>query len=102
MRVISRARLREFWRAHTATEASLKTWHGILEQAEWNKPDDIRQTFGNSIDIFNGHKRLVYIFDVAGNNVRVICDVNFKTKIVYILLVLTHDEYSKDRWKGLL
>ena len=99
MRVISRARLREFWLAHTTTKASLELWHKVVKQAEWNKPDDIRQTFGNSIDIFNERKKLVYIFDVAGNNVRVICDVNFKTKIVYILFVLTHNEYSKDRWK---
>lgn len=99
MRIISRARLREFWQAHATTKASLKIWHEVVKQAEWNKPDDIKQTFGDSIDIFKKCKKLVYIFDVGGNNVRVICDVNFKTKIVYILFVLTHDEYSKDRWK---
>jgi len=99
MRIISRARLREFWQAHATTGASLKIWHEVVKQAEWNKPDDIKQTFGDSIDIFKKCKKLVYIFDVGGNNVRVICDVNFKTKIVYILFVLTHDDYSKDRWK---
>jgi mRNA interferase HigB len=99
MRVISRARLREFWREHRPTESSLRTWYRIVKKAEWNKPDDIRQTFGNSIDIFRDDNRLVYIFDVAGNKVRVICDVNFKTDIVCILFVLTHDEYSQDRWK---
>lgn len=102
MRVISRARLREFWQAHTTTEPSLKTWYRIVKEAQWDKPDDIRRTFGTSVDIFSDRKRLVYIFDVAGNNVRVICDVNFKTKIVYILFILTHKEYSKDRWKDLL
>jgi len=99
MRIISIARLREFWQAHATMKASLKIWHEVVKQAEWNKPDDIKQTFGDSIDIFKNCKKFVYIFDVGGNNVRVICDVNFKTKIVYILFVLTHDEYSKDRWK---
>lgn len=97
-----RARLREFWQEHRATESALRTWYKIVKEAVWNKPDDIKQTFGNSIDIFRDRNRLVYIFDVAGNNVRVICDVNFKTDIIYILFVLTHDEYSQDRWKGLL
>jgi len=101
-RIISRARLREFWQEHTTTEASLKIWHKVVKQVEWNKPDDIKKTFGDSIDIFKKCKKLVYIFDVGGNNVRVICDVNFETKIVYILFVLTHDEYSKDRWKEIL
>ena len=99
MRIISRARLRKFWQAHATTEASLEIWHRVVKHAEWNKPDDIKQTFGDSIDIFKKCKKLVYIFDVGGNNARVICDVNFKTKIVYILFVLTHNEYSKDRWK---
>jgi mRNA interferase HigB len=102
MRVISRARLREFWQEHRTTESALRTWYKIVKDAVWTKPDDIKQTFGNSIDVFRGSNRLVYIFDVAGNNVRVICDVNFKIDIVYILFVLTHDEYSQDRWKGLL
>jgi len=86
MRIISRARLREFWQSHATTKASLEIWHEVVKQAEWNKPDDIKQTFGDSIDIFKKYKRLVYIFDVGGNNVRVICDVNFKTKIVYMPL----------------
>jgi mRNA interferase HigB len=102
MRVISKARLRDFWRVHRTMESSLKSWYRIVKEANWNKPDDIKLTFGNSIDIFKDSKRLVYIFDVAGNNVRVICDVNFRTNIVYILFVLTHDEYSQDKWKGLL
>jgi mRNA interferase HigB len=102
MRVISRARLREFWQEHRTTESALRTWYRIVKEAVWTKPNDKKKTFGNSIDIFKDCKRLVYIFDVAGNNVRVICDVNFRTKIVYILFVLMHDEYSQDRWKELI
>ena len=102
MRIISRARLREFWQKHAAMQVSLENWHQVVKHAQWNKPNDIKLTFGNSIDIFSKHNRLVYIFDVGGNNVRVICDVNFGTKIVYILFVLTHSEYSRNKWKDKL
>ena len=99
MRIISKARLREFWQAHAKMKVSLEMWHGVVKYAQWNKPDDVKRTFGNLIDIFRKKNKLVFIFDVGGNNVRVICSINFKTQIVYILFVLTHSEYSKDRWK---
>ncbi len=98
MRIITRARLREFWQESRTDEPSLKYWDEITSKAKWDNPNDVRKTFGN-VDSYKSKNRLVYIFNVGGNRVRLICDINFKTQIVYILFVLSHDDYSKDRWK---
>lgn len=98
MRIISEARLREYWQGSRKDEPSLRYWRKITKSAEWDKPNDIKKTFSKT-SIYKGKTRLVYIFDVGGNKVRVICSINFTTKIVYILFVLSHNEYSKDRWK---
>jgi len=69
----------------------------------WEKPNDIRATY-NSVDPYRDRKRkkTVYIFNVGGNNVRVICAIHFNTKMVYIRFVLTHKQYSRGKWKDLL
>jgi len=101
MRVISKARLREFWQASSRDKPSLTYWHKITSKANWNKPGDVQKTF-NNVDTYKSKTKLVYIFNVSGNRVRVICGINFTTQIVYVLFVLPHDEYSKDKWKKLL
>jgi len=36
---------------------------------------------------------------IHGNDYRLIARVNYRTKRVFILLTLTHAEYSKGDWK---
>jgi len=39
------------------------------------------------------------VFNVHGNNYRLIARVNYLTQRVFILDILTHSEYSKGNWK---
>ena len=39
------------------------------------------------------------VFNIRGNDYRLIVRVNYKTKRVFILNILTHVEYSKGGWK---
>jgi mRNA-degrading endonuclease HigB of HigAB toxin-antitoxin module len=39
---------------------------------------------------------LVFIFDVGGNKYRVVTRLDFEHRIGFILLIFTHDEYT--RW----
>ena len=38
------------------------------------------------------------VFNVGGNNYRVITHINFELQIVWIRFVLSHAEYSKNKW----
>lgn len=100
MRIISRARLREFWQGHKQDKAPLGKWYKTVKFAIWEKPNNIKETY-NSVDPYTDRKlrKTVYIFNVGGNNVRVICAIHFNTKRVYIRFVLTHEEYSQEKWK---
>lgn len=68
-----------------------------IRRADWSTPNDIRQTFSNeNVDILgNGTNRVV--FDVGGNNYRIICSYFFGTKRVhlYINWIGTHAEYDR-------
>lgn len=101
MRIIAKPILIEYWEKHRQEKVSLENWYRVARNANWSKPDDIRKTF-NSTDPYTKDNRLYHIFNVGENNTRVIVNIHFNTQIVYIRLVLTHQEYSKQRWKEAL
>jgi len=39
------------------------------------------------------------VFNVGGNKYRLITNIRYEGQQVYIKMVLTHGEYSKDKWK---
>lgn len=55
---------------------------------------DLRRTF-NSVDVVDGF----YVFNIGGNNVRLVAAVHFNTGRVYVRHILTHAEYDKGGWK---
>ncbi|MBW4445774.1 MAG: type II toxin-antitoxin system HigB family toxin [Spirirestis rafaelensis WJT71-NPBG6] len=40
------------------------------------------------------------VFNIKGNNYRLIVDIVYETERIYIKYVLSHAEYDKDKWKN--
>jgi mRNA interferase HigB len=47
-----------------------------------------------------GQRRLVVMFNIHGNDFRLICAIHYNTAKVFLLRFLSHAEYDKDRWKS--
>ena len=69
-------------------------WYRIVRRADWNSLADIRADFAHA-DIVGRRT----VFNIHGNHYRLIARVNYKTKRVFILHILTHVEYSKGAWR---
>jgi mRNA interferase HigB len=93
--VITIKRLREFWGEHPQAEKPLRAWHQIAEQAEWDSFESVRHTFGARVDRVG--KCLG--FDIGGNKFRLVVVAHFDRGKLYIRRIMTHAEYSKNRWK---
>ncbi len=91
MHIISLKTLREFWHKHPPAEAALRQWHSIVENVDFKDLGHIKSIF-NTADYVPPYE----IFDVAGNNYRVVVIVQYRAKRVYIREVMTHREY--DDW----
>jgi mRNA interferase HigB len=39
------------------------------------------------------------VFNIAGNKYRLVTAIHYNRQIVYTLRVMTHAEYSRDKWK---
>src|SRR5437899_1172630 len=99
MRIISRRALREFWERHPQAEAPLRDWEGVAKKAVWRNITDVRRHFphADATKVASGHT--VTVFNIAGNKYRLIAGIHYDRQIVHTLMILTHAEYDKDRWK---
>ncbi|MGL4883902.1 MAG: type II toxin-antitoxin system HigB family toxin [Waterburya sp.] len=94
MHVISQTKLKQFWRNHPNAETSLRYWYKLTTQHRWQDFNDVRQTFPSADVVKN-----FVVFDIGGNNFRLITYIDFKQHKVFIRSILTHAEYDKEKWK---
>jgi mRNA interferase HigB len=69
-------------------------WYRITKKADWTSLTEVRFDFAHA-DIVGRRT----VFNIHGNDYRLIARVNYKTKRVFILHILTHSDYSKGGWK---
>lgn len=91
MRIVTFARIKEFIEEHPASEAPLRDWYKKTTRSEWNNYYDVKKTF-NSVDSIGNNR---FVFDIKGNNYRLIAIIIFASKKVYIRFIGTHKEYDK-------
>lgn len=90
MRIIAKSTLREFWEKHNDAEVPLKTWHKIVEKQNWKNMHDIKQMYGDASIV--GNNRVV--FNIKGNNYRLVVYIVFKVQKVFIRFIGTHKQYD--------
>jgi len=91
MRIIAKRALREYWEEYPETEQHLKTWYQIVKQANWDTPNDVKAVFGNASIVGNGR----IVFNVKGNDYRLIVKISYEKSLVFIRFLGTHSEYDK-------
>jgi mRNA interferase HigB len=94
MLIIGKDILENFWQSHKDAENALKTWIQIVEVADWQSFVELKKTYPKA-DLVGD----CTVFNIRGNNYRLIAIVNYAAQIVQVLYVLTHKEYDKDKWK---
>ena len=91
MRVIAVGSLRDFWHRHPAAEQPLKAWFDEAKHAAWSRPLDIRGRYATAS--FIGGNRVV--FNIKGNDYRLVVAIAYRFQAVYIKFVGTHAEYDR-------
>ncbi|MFT7723399.1 MAG: type II toxin-antitoxin system HigB family toxin [Roseateles sp.] len=90
MRVIAVSTLRTFWERHPDAEQALKAWHEEATHAAWAQPADIRAQYRSASVLKN--RRVV--FNIKGNDYRLIVAIAYRLQIVYVKFVGTHQDYD--------
>jgi mRNA interferase HigB len=91
MRVISKAVLVNFWRKHPASKQAFQTWCEDASHAQWKTSQDIKLRYASAS--FVGGNRVV--FNIKGNDYRLVVAVAYRFAALYIKFVGTHAEYDE-------
>ncbi|MDQ6844952.1 MAG: type II toxin-antitoxin system HigB family toxin [Bacteroidota bacterium] len=97
MRIIAKSALKSFWEKHPDAEQPLKAWHDEAKKAEWNNFQDIKKQFRSASIV--GNDRVV--FNIKGNDYRLIVLILFRKGKIFIRFVGTHKEYDKINAKNI-
>jgi mRNA interferase HigB len=94
MHIITQKRIWDAKKKHPETASALDGWYRIIKKNQFANFSELKWSF-NSVDKVGN----LYIFDIGGNKLRVITNIHFNRKKVYVRHVLTHKEYDKSHWK---
>jgi mRNA interferase HigB len=94
MHVISRKKLKEAATLHGGLEGPLDAWFRIAKKALWRNLAEVRKTFSSADAV-----RKWTVFNIKGNQYRLITEINYVFGRIYIRHVLTHAEYDRGGWK---
>ena len=90
MRVIAKRTLREFWENYPDSEQQLMVWYQEVTKSEWNNPNEIKEQYTSASIL----KKSRIVFNICGNKYRLIVEINFPRKWVFIRFIGTHKQYD--------
>lgn len=97
MRVIARRTLREFVEGlsgrkdQRAVKAALDAWFDEVSKVVWTSSADVRSLYATASIVSS--ERIV--FNIKGNDYRLVVSVDFEKSIVWIRWIGTHKAYDK-------
>ena len=91
MRIFTELALKEFAERNPSSKTALQVWCKVVRKSEWRSLSDIKDTF-NSVD-YVGNQR--FVFNIKGNEYRLVAVVKFSIGFVYIRFIGTHKDYDK-------
>jgi mRNA interferase HigB len=96
VRIIARKTLRQFVeklkgnKDQKAVKSALDAWFYEVLRADWKTPADVLRAYANASIV--GPDRVV--FNIKGNDYRLVVAVNYRHQIVFIKWIGTHADYD--------
>ena len=94
MNVISFKRIREFSSIHRDAETSLTAWYKTTKRANWQNLAELKAVYP-SADLVGRY----VVFNIGGNKYRLIARIVYRSQTLFVVAVLTHEEYDLGKWK---
>ena len=91
MVVISKSILNKFGEDHPESKEALLSWYNKVKNGDWRNYHELKNIF-NSVDAVGNNR---YVFNIKGNQYRLIALIIFESRTLFILFIGTHDQYDK-------
>lgn len=93
MHIISHRKIKEFYETpgNEDSRIALERWYHIAQDAQWRNFSEIREDFPATDYVGNQH----YVFNIKGNNYRLVVVIKFTIGRVFVRFVGTHGDYDE-------
>ena len=91
MRIVAKKTLRDFWSKHNDCEEQLKSWYNETSKTIWKNPNELKKDYPSASILENNR----IVFNIKGNNYRLIVKINYEYQIMWIRFIGTHADYDK-------
>ncbi|MBO6024049.1 MAG: type II toxin-antitoxin system HigB family toxin [Bacteroidales bacterium] len=91
MRIIAKSTLVAYYTKNPQSKYALEDWFNKTKEAEWKNFSDIKKTFNTVSSVGNNR----YVFNIKGNDYRLVVLIKFTISHVLIRFVGTHAEYDR-------
>jgi len=88
----------DFAKKHTDAATPLGAWLKLVQRGQFHHLVELRRTF-SGVDMVPVKKRDFYVFNIKGDKYRLVATILFTIQELTVRHVLTHAEYSTERWK---
>ncbi len=95
MHLISIRTLREDTAKYPDIKKQIDSWYLTVKKAEWQNLEDVRKIYRDAEAVGN-----FTVFNIKGNDYRLIVGIHYERKKVFYKYLLTHAEYDKEKWKN--
>jgi mRNA interferase HigB len=89
----------KFCKKHRDASVWFARFRTAVLAASWQSIVDVRKDFPHADPVKLKSNTLVIVFNVKGNEYRMVTLVAYTLQALEILEVMTHEEYDQDRWK---
>ena len=98
MRIVKTRSILDFAKKHPTLRRTVDTFLRIVREADWQTPDDLVGSFGESRTDTFSHERVC--INLGGGKCRVVIKVRYGWGIVYFRWIGLHKDYDKLMKKG--
>ena len=98
MNIIATRTIRAYQDAYPDSATALDAWLEVAGKAHWESYNEVLETYASADQVGS-----CLVFNIRGNNYRLICGVAYANRWVkgtlFVKHFLTHAEYDKNTWK---
>ncbi|MGB0562492.1 MAG: type II toxin-antitoxin system HigB family toxin [Spirulinaceae cyanobacterium] len=95
MHLIAISKLRRDAARYPNVSEAIEAWYKIVKVAQWQNLAEVRRLFPTADNVGS-----FTVFNIKGNQYRLIVDIQYQTQLIYYKYFLTHGEYDKNNWKN--
>lgn len=92
MNIYNRSSLVEFYKKHKLAKLALQIWYEEVESKVWKSPNQLKQEYRANVSVLKSGR---VVFNIKGNEFRLVAAINYENAWVFIKFIGTHTEYDK-------